>query len=63
MMTAKTSTGPNARPKDETIAPTGQGLPNDSSRPVEIDEREVDEVAKKLNSGDVRPAGERAKVS
>jgi hypothetical protein len=60
-MTAKTSTGPNARPKDETIAQTGPGLPNDTSRPVEIDEREADEVAKKLNRGDVRPAGERVR--
>lgn len=30
---AKISNGPNARPKDETIAQTGPGLPDDSSPP------------------------------
>lgn len=29
-MGEKRSTGPNARPKDETIAQTGPGLPDDS---------------------------------
>ncbi|WP_375261906.1 hypothetical protein [Palleronia sp.] len=30
-MSDKKSTGPNARPKDATIAQTGEGLPDDSS--------------------------------
>lgn len=31
-MSEKKSTGPNARPKNETIAQTGEGLPDDSGR-------------------------------
>lgn len=31
------SNGPNARPRDEPIGQSGGGLPDDSSRPVEID--------------------------
>lgn len=30
-MGEKKSTGPNARPKDATIAQTGEGLPDDSA--------------------------------
>jgi len=43
-MTEKRSTGPNARPKDETIAETGEGLPDDSSRLPE-DVEDADEAA------------------
>jgi hypothetical protein len=31
------STGTNSRPRDETIAQTGPGIPDDSSEPVEVD--------------------------
>ena len=47
-MTDKISTGPNARARNETIAQTATGLPNDSSRPVEIDDEEVRRVEEKL---------------
>jgi hypothetical protein len=60
MMTTKTSTGPNARPKDESIAQTAPGIPNDSSRAVEIDEAEVEKVARKLRA-DISSPGERRK--
>ncbi len=32
--------GVNARPKYETIAQTGEGIPDDTSHPVEIDPEE-----------------------
>ena len=35
------STGPNARPRHDTIAQTGAGLPDDAGEPVEIDEAEA----------------------
>lgn len=47
---AKISTGPNARPKDETIAQTGPGLPNDSSPPVVVDEKEAKQIEEKIRS-------------
>lgn len=47
---AKISNGPNARPKDETIAQTGPGLPNDSSPPVEVDEEEAKRIEEKIRS-------------
>lgn len=43
-MAEKYSTGPNARPKNATIAQSGEGIPDDSSRvPPEV--READEAA------------------
>ena len=39
--TRKLSTGPNARPKDETIAQTGGGIPDDSG----ADNRDIAEEA------------------
>jgi len=44
----KITTGPNDRPRNETIAQTGAGLPDDTSRPVEVDEAEVARVRAKL---------------
>lgn len=41
MRNPKLSTGTNDRPKDETISQTGEGLPDDSSQPVDIDESEA----------------------
>lgn len=46
----KISNGPNARPRNETIAQTGQGLPNDTSRPVEIDEDEAKRIEDRIRS-------------
>ncbi|HEV7253280.1 MAG TPA: hypothetical protein VGN97_09275 [Mesorhizobium sp.] len=44
----KITTGPNDRPRNETIAQTGAGIPDDTSRPVEVDEAEVARVRAKL---------------
>ncbi|AWN47705.1 hypothetical protein DK419_16430 [Methylobacterium terrae] len=46
----KISNGPNARPRDETIAQTGPGLPNDSSAPVEIDEEEARRIEDRIRA-------------
>ncbi|TNC13493.1 hypothetical protein FF100_11925 [Methylobacterium terricola] len=46
----KISNGPNARPRNETIAQTGPGLPNDTSSPVEIDEEEARRIEDKIRS-------------
>jgi hypothetical protein len=42
------SNGPNARPRDEPIGQTGPGLPNDSSRPVEVDPDEEQAIADRI---------------
>ena len=44
------STGPNARPRNETISSTGEGLPDDCSAPVEIDPEEERRIAAKIRS-------------
>ena len=41
------STGPNARPLDEGLAQTGQGLPDDSSRAVEATPEEEQRLREK----------------
>jgi len=51
MTDSKISTGPNARPRDATVSQTGEGLPDDSSRPVEVDDAEVERVRQKLTEG------------
>ena len=45
------SNGPNARPRDESIASTAVGLPDDSSSPVDIDPEEEKRIAEKLLGG------------
>ena len=45
---ASVSNGTNARPRNESIAQTAAGLPNDTSLPVEVDEAEVERVKGKL---------------
>lgn len=47
-MTSKISNGSNDRPVNETIAQTGGGLPDDSSKPVDISDAEGDRVRSKL---------------
>jgi hypothetical protein len=42
------SDGQSARPRDETIAQTGRGLPNDTGRPVEIEEDEARRIEEKI---------------
>ncbi len=42
------SDGPNARPRDEPIGQTDHGLPDDTSRAVEITPEEEAEIARKL---------------
>ncbi len=44
------STGPNARPRDETIAQTGPGIPDDTSAPVEISPEEEKNIEKSIRS-------------
>lgn len=42
------SNGQNARPRDESIAGTAKGLPNDTGKGVEIDEAEAKAMEEKL---------------
>ena len=42
------SNGPNARARDEPIGQTEVGLPDDSSKPVEITPDEETEIAEKI---------------
>ncbi|MBB2963129.1 hypothetical protein [Methylobacterium sp. R2-1] len=42
------STGPNSRPRDTTIAQTGEGIPDDSGRPVQVDEAEAKRIEEKI---------------
>lgn len=44
----KISDGLNDRSRDETIAQSGGGIPDDSSQPLEIDDAEVERVRRKL---------------
>jgi hypothetical protein len=45
---SKITTGPNDRPRNETIGQSGAGLPDDTGRPVDVDDAEVDRVRKAL---------------
>jgi hypothetical protein len=51
----KITTGTNDRPRNDTIGQSGEGLPDDSSRPVEMDKAQVALVRDKLE-GMPRPA-------
>jgi hypothetical protein len=44
----KITTGANDRPKDETIAQSGEGLPDDLADPVEVDESAVERARQNL---------------
>lgn len=48
---AKISTGTNARPRDETIAESGPGIPDDSGRLVELTDAEIKRVEASLLRG------------
>jgi hypothetical protein len=54
---AKITTGANDRPRNSSIAQTAPGLPDDTSRPVEISDEEVERVARKLKAN-IRKEGE-----
>ncbi|MCJ8517972.1 uncharacterized protein with von Willebrand factor type A (vWA) domain [Pseudorhizobium tarimense] len=45
----KITNGANDRPRNETIAQSGAGIPDDSSRPLEADDAEVDRVRDNLS--------------
>ncbi len=51
----KITTGLNDRPLNHTIAQTGDGLPDDSGQPVEVDPAEVERVRAKLMEDDANP--------
>jgi len=62
-MTAKISTGANDRPRDASIASTAPGLPDDSSRPPEVNdddaaamERALKRKGKTSNEQELRDA-------
>jgi hypothetical protein len=44
------STGTNSRPRDETIAQTGPGIPDDTSSQVEITPEEEKNIEKSIRS-------------
>lgn len=52
----KISTGPNARPVNETVAGTGRGIPDDTLAPEQDDvpeppsDEQVEKTAKKLGA-------------
>lgn len=45
----KITTGLNDRPKDDTIAQTGPGLPDDTSRPVEATDEQIKRAKESLS--------------
>ena len=47
-MKDKITTGTNDRPKNVTIAQSGQGLPDDSGAPIEVGDDELAAVRRKL---------------
>lgn len=46
--TPKITTGANDRPRNETIGQTGDGFPDDSGQPLEVDPAEIERVREKL---------------
>jgi ribosomal protein S13 len=50
MTTSKLTTGLNDRPKGETIAQTGAGIPDDTGRAPELDEEEAAKIEQKIRS-------------
>lgn len=52
MSTTKITNGANDRPKNETIAQSGGGIPDDSGSVVDITDEEVERTRDKLTGGD-----------
>ncbi len=48
----KITDGANDRPKDETIAQSGNGIPDDSGAPIEASDEEIARVRAKLGTDD-----------
>ena len=44
------STGTNARPRNETISQTGGGIPDDTSRPIDLDDEEAARIEEKIRN-------------
>lgn len=42
------SNGQSGRPRDETIAQTGRGLPNDTGEPVQVEEDEAKRIEDRI---------------
>jgi hypothetical protein len=51
MTTSKITNGANDRPKDDTIAQTGDGIPDDSGAPIDVSDEEVERTRNKLRGG------------
>jgi hypothetical protein len=61
MTKSKVTDGANDRPIDETIAQTGEGLPDDSSKPIDIDDDEAARIEQNLRGmGGGMPTGPEA---
>ncbi len=50
MSNTKLTDGLNDRSKDAPVGQTGEGLPDDTSRPVDVDDSTIDAVRKKLKN-------------
>lgn len=48
----KNTNGSNDRPKDETIAQSGGGIPDDSGAPIEASDEEIARVRAKVGGDD-----------
>lgn len=48
----KITTGLNDRPRNESIAQTAPGLPDDTGHPVDISDEEIERTRAKLMAGD-----------
>jgi len=46
--------GMNDRPRQDTIAQSGAGIPDDSSRPIEADDATIGRVREDLSGGSAR---------
>lgn len=50
----KITGGMNDRPQKDTIAQSGAGIPDDSSRPIEADDATIGRVGETLSHGNAR---------
>ena len=56
MTKAKLTQGANDRPKDATIAHTGAGVPDDTGKPLDIDDDEAARIEQNIrNLGEAEP--------
>jgi hypothetical protein len=54
--TPKITTGPNERARNDTIGQSGEGLPDDTSQPIDVDEAEVERIREKLLGDEAAPS-------